>query len=368
MAKYGVMVCGHGSRSQAAVDEFAQVAQGLKPHFPEWDVDYGYLEFANPVMRDGLDNLRNAGCDHILAVPGMLFAAMHAKNDIPTVLNTYAAKHGITVEYGRELGVDSKMLAAASDRIQEAVDKANAEHGELPLHETCLVVIGRGASDPDANGNVSKVARMLQEGMGFGWTEVGYSGVTFPLVEPCLDHVAKLGYKRVIVFPYFLFAGVLIDRIYGFTDEASAKYSDIDFIKAGYLNDHPKVIETFAERVREIIDGSNNMNCGMCKYREQILGFEAEQGMAQESHHHHVEGQGANAPGATVETCDLCDDFCTGACRLDMDHHRHEHEHTHSHSHDHDHGHHHDHDHVHPEYPQADHPHGPESVRKRLKD
>ncbi len=366
MAKYGVMVCGHGSRSLAAVDEFAQVAAGLKPHFPDWDVDYGYLEFANPVMRDGLDNLRNAGCGHILAVPGMLFAAMHAKNDIPTVLNTYAAKHGITVEYGRELGVDPKMIAAASDRIQDAVNKANSDFGELKLHDTCLVVIGRGASDPDANANVSKVARLLQEGMGFGWVEVGYSGVTFPLVEPCLDHVAKLGYKRVIVFPYFLFAGVLIDRIYGFTDEASAKCSDINFIKAGYLNDHPKVIETFAERVREIIEGTNNMNCGMCKYREQVLGFEAEVGSVQESHHHHVEGQGANAPGATVETCDLCDAFCTGACRLDMEH-NHDHADAHSHDHSHENAHHHNsHDHVHPEYPQADHPLGPESVRNRI--
>ena len=364
MAKIGVMVCGHGSRSQKAVDEFAQVAQGLKAHFPDWPVDYGYLEFANPVMRDGLDNLRNAGCDRILAVPGMLFAAMHAKNDIPTVLNTYAAKHGVAVDYGRELGVDPKMLDAAADRISEAVEEANKAHGALALHETCLVVIGRGASDPDANANVSKVARLLQEGMGFGWAEVGYSGVTFPLVEPCLDHVAKLGYKRVILFPYFLFAGVLIDRIYGFTDEAAAKYPHIDFVKAGYLNDHPKVIETFAERVLEIIDGENNMNCGMCKYRKTVLGFEAEQGAVQESHHHHVEGQGANAPGATVETCDLCDDFCTGACRLDMDHHHHDHGHSHSQSHGHDHHHH---DHAHPEYPQANHPHGPESVRKRLR-
>ncbi len=355
MPKYGVMVCGHGSRSQAAVDEFAVLAERLRLHFPDWPVEYGYLEFANPVMRDGLDKLRNAGCDHILAVPGMLFAAMHAKNDIPTVLNTYAAKHNITVEYGRELGVDPKMLRAASDRIQEAIDAAP---DDVPLHETCLVVIGRGASDPDANGNVSKVARLLAEGMGFGWMEVGYSGVTFPLVEPCLDHVAKLGYKRVIVFPYFLFTGVLIDRIYGFTDAATARYPAIDFIKAGYLNDHDAVIETFAERVREIVEGSNNMNCGMCKYREQILGFEAEQGMAQESHHHHVEGQGANAPGATVETCGLCDTFCTGACRLDMDH-------SHDHGHHHDHDHHHD--HSHPEYPQADHPHGPESVRDRPK-
>ena len=105
--KTGVMICGHGSRSQAAVDEFAVLAEKLPALLPsEWLVDYGYLEFANPVIRDGLDRLRAAGCERILAVPGMLFAAMHAKNDIPTVLNTYAAKHGVDVRYGRELGVD----------------------------------------------------------------------------------------------------------------------------------------------------------------------------------------------------------------------------------------------------------------------
>ncbi len=103
--KTGVMICGHGSRSQAAVDEFAVLAQKLPALLPaDWMVDYGYLEFANPVIRDGLDRLREAGCERILAVPGMLFAAMHAKNDIPTVLNTYAAKHGIECAMGASLG------------------------------------------------------------------------------------------------------------------------------------------------------------------------------------------------------------------------------------------------------------------------
>ena len=95
--KTGVMICGHGSRSQSAVDEFKVLAEKLPAYLPsDWMVDYGYLEFANPVIRDGLDNLRNAGCERILAVPGMLFAAMHSKNDIPTVLNTYAESTGST--------------------------------------------------------------------------------------------------------------------------------------------------------------------------------------------------------------------------------------------------------------------------------
>ena len=359
------MVCGHGSRSQAAVDEFAVVAERLRDTFPDWPVEYGYLEFANPVIRDGLDSLREQGCDHILAVPGMLFAAMHAKNDIPTVLNTYAAKHGIKVQYGRELGVDPKMIAAAADRVQAAVDTANSRE-EVPLHDTCLVVIGRGASDPDANANVSKITRLLWEGFGFGWAETGYSGVTFPLVEPCLERVARLGFKRVIVFPYFLFTGILIDRIYGFADQVAAAHPGIDWVKAGYLNDHDQVIATFAERVTEILDGENLMNCAMCKYRAQVLGFEAEVGSPQESHHHHVEGQGASAPGSNVADCALCDTFCTGACRLDTghDHHHHDGEHhDHHHGHDHTHDHHH-----HAPYPHADHPMGPESVRKHLKE
>lgn len=361
--KTGVMICGHGSRSQSAVDEFATLAQKLPAYLPpDWLCDYGYLEFANPVIRDGLDRLRDAGCTRILAVPGMLFAAMHAKNDIPTVLNTYAARHGIDVHYGRELGVDPKMIAAASARIEAAEAQANAASGAVDRHDTCLVVIGRGASDPDANGNVSKIARMLWEGMGFGWCEVGYSGVTFPLVEPCLTHVARLDYKRVIVFPYFLFSGILIDRIYGFTDRVAAAHPDLEFVKAGYLGDHPKVLETFAERVTEQVGEVPPPNCAMCKYRTQVLGFEAEVGAVQESHHHHVEGQGASAPGSNVADCALCDTFCTGECRLDHAGHAHHHHHEHAHGNGHDHGHHH---HHHAPYPHADHPHGPESARRK---
>ena len=351
--KTGVMICGHGSRAQAAVEEFALLAEKLPALLPAaWDCEYGYLEFANPVIREGLDRLRERGCERILAVPGMLFAAMHTKNDIPTVLNTYAKKHGVDVRYGRALGVDPKMLAAAGERVREAVARANAERGEVPLEETCLVVIGRGASDPDANANVAKIARMLWEGLGFGWCEVGYSGVTFPLVQPVLEHVARLPYRRVIVFPYFLFAGILIDRIYGFTDRVAAAHPGIDFVKAGYLKDHPKVLETFAERAMELVSEAVPETCGTCKYRTQVLGFEAEVGAVQESHHHHVEGQGASAPGSNVAACDLCDDFCTGECRLEADHHHHHGEGGHHHH------------HHHPEYPHAKHPLGPESARR----
>ncbi len=345
--KLGIMVCGHGSRNRLAVEEFAKVAEALRASMPQYPVEHGYLEFANPVIHAGLDKLRDQGVTRVLAVPGMLFAAGHAKNDIPSVLNTYAAQHdGLTIDYGKELGIDAKMMQAAGARIQQAIDAAKTD---VPRHDTMLVVVGRGASDPDANSNVSKVTRMLWEGFGFGWAETCYSGVTFPLVEPGLRQAAKLGFKRIIVFPYFLFTGVLVNRIYQHMELVAADHPEIEFLKAPYLNDHPMVMETFKERVEQILIGENLMNCSLCKYRAQVLGFEAEVGLAQESHHHHVEGVGSG--------CTLCDGECTGACQEEAHSHGHHHHH-HEHGHSHDHGHHH-----HP-YPHADHPLGPSSMKK----
>lgn len=334
--KTAVMLCGHGSRDEAAVAQFKALAAHMTRRLPQYDVDYGFLEFATPIIRDGLDALRAKGNTRILALPGMLFAAGHAKNDIPSVLNRYQAEHpDITISYGRDLGIDLKMLRAAGERVQQALDAAG---DTVPRHETCLVVVGRGTSDPDANSNVAKVMRMLWEGFGFGWGETAYSGVTFPLVQPSLQHVAKLGYKRVVVFPYFLFTGILVDRIYSAVDEATAAFPGIEFIKAGYLNDHPLVLDVFEDRLQEILSGTNNMNCQMCKYRAQVLGFEDEVGLAQESHHHHVEGIG------------------TG--------HQHDHGHDHHHGHDHAHHDHHHDGHGHHPYPHADHPHGPKTLTK----
>jgi sirohydrochlorin cobaltochelatase len=310
----GVLVCGHGSRNRLAVAEFAALAQRLQHHLGAVPLEHGYLEFARPILRDGLDALRRRGVRHVLAVPAMLFAAGHAKNDIPSVLNTYAAETGLRIDYGRELGVDLRMIQAAGARIRACLETADAEAAAAgsvppPLHDTLLVVVGRGSSDPDANSNVAKVTRMLVEGFGFGWGETLYSGVTFPLVEPGLRHVVRLGYRRIVVFPYFLFSGVLVSRIVQHSRLVAADHPEVEFLNASYLGDHPLVLDTFRERVAEVLRGDTDMNCSLCKYRAQVLGFEREVGAPQHSHHHHVEG--------LVESCTLCERECTGACQPD---------------------------------------------------
>ena len=305
----GILICGHGSRNKLAIKEFKILAQCIQERFSSLKVEYGFLEFAKPSLTDGLEKLKQNSVKKVIAIPAMLFAAGHVKNDIPTVLMNFARNNGIEISYGRELGINNLMISAACERVKD-VFKNNEK---LKPSESVLVVVGRGSSDPDANANVAKITRMIVEGLGMGWGETVFSGVTFPLVEPGLNHIVKLGYKNIVLFPYFLFTGVLVSRVRRQRDIVAMNNPNIKFFDAKYLSSHPQVIDTFVERIDEIFRDDNNnysMNCSLCKYRSNLFGFEKDVGLLQESHHDDVEGLGVS--------CDLCEAECSGECEIEI--------------------------------------------------
>ena len=87
--------------------------------------------------------------------------------------------------------------------------------------------------------------------------------MTFPVVEPGLRHVVRLGFRRIVVVPYFLFSGVLVSRIRQHTDLVAQDHPEVNFISAGYLGDHPLVLETFRERVDDVLRGDTAMNLSL---------------------------------------------------------------------------------------------------------
>ena len=232
MSKIGIMICGHGSRAKSAEEEFGLLAKGIRARFPDTPVEHGFLEYSAPNIHMGLNRLVDAGVTEIIAVPGMLFAATHAKNDIPSVLTTFQEKtSGVTVKYGRELGLHPQMIAAFEARILQALGKHHVHAGDL--YDTMLVVVGRGTSDTMANAEAARLTRIVTENMGFGWAETVYSGVTYPSVGRGLEMAMKLGFKKIVVAPYFLFTGKLIDRIYGYVDRVAQANPDVTLLKAG---------------------------------------------------------------------------------------------------------------------------------------
>ena len=337
----GILICGHGSRAKIAEEEFSLLAKGLKARHPALKVEYGFLEYSAPNIHMALDRLIEQGVSKIYAVPGMLFAATHAQNDIPSVLTTYQEKHpGLTIEYGQELGLHTEMINAFQARILEALGKNSIQDGDL--YDTMLVVVGRGTSVSEANAEAAKLTRIVCENMGFGWAETVYSGVTYPSVGRGLEMAVKLGFKKIVVAPYFLFGGRLIDRISGYIDKVSKENPDITFMQAGYLRDHSHVINTFSQRIEETIAGPKPALSLMQSFKERLARGEVD------VHHHHAEYQPSDAKA----------DKENGA----HDAHSHDHSHAHGHSHNHDHNHDHNHSHSHPRYKHIGHPHGPRTM------
>lgn len=309
---YAICIAGHGSRDKDGIHEFLTLSSKFREREPTRVVECGFLEFAKPTIMEAISRCNQAKIKNIVVVPGVLMAAGHAKNDMPSEVLEAAHKFPhLNIQYGRPLDMHPKVLRVCAERI-EAAEKTSSK--SIERSDTLLMGVGRGSNDPDANSNIAKITRMLWEGMRFGWAETSFIGVTQPLLDHALEKVIRMQFKRIIVFPLFLFTGVLVKRIYSIAEKYQQTHPEIEFIKAPYLNYHDLIVDVFMERAQEVPYGKQNMNCQMCKYRDQVVGFEQQVGEPQAGHHHHVRG---------IE----------GYHGLEHDSHHHDHHHGHDHHH-----------------------------------
>ena len=292
---YGIVIAGHGSRDPEGVREFERLVEIIKERGGGRRVAHGFLEFARPTIDEAVRASIGAGSQQIAVVPGLLLAASHAKNDMPSeVLALQREFPRARLSYGAALHLHPLVLKLLREKIIEAESRSMQL---VKRSDTCLVVVGRGTTDPDANSDVSKLARMLEEGMGFGASFVCYSGTAKPLVADGLKLAARLGFARIVVAPFLLFTGVLINRIYAAVDDLAVRHPGVEILKCDYLGTHEHIADAFLERAAESIAGKAAMNCSLCKYRVQIVGYEKEVGAPQQGHHFHVRGgNGSHAP------------------------------------------------------------------------
>jgi len=304
---YAIVIAGHGSRDPEGILEFERLAQLVRQRAGERHVQHGFLEFALPTIDEAARTLIRTGEQRIAIVPLVLLAANHAKNDLPgEVLALQQEFSTIQLHYGSALQLHPNVLRLFRHRIVEAEARSSQK---IRRAKTCLVVVGRGTTDPDANSDVSKLARLLQEGMGFGGSYVCFSGTAKPLVADGLPEAVRLGFARIIVAPFFLFTGVLVKRIYDAVDATAGEHPKTEFLKADYLGIHPLLADAFLERAEETIAGKAAMNCSLCKYRVQIIGYEKELGAPQRPHHLHARGGIIQNNGLTNHRVDPTDNL-----------------------------------------------------------
>ncbi|NNN22504.1 MAG: sirohydrochlorin chelatase [Acidimicrobiales bacterium] len=264
----GLFVIGHGTKSSSGMDQYWQTVELIAKKRPRIATVGGLIEFASPNLDEGLDNLCQLGVREVISVPLVLLGAGHQKDDGPEALRKARLRHPqITFRYGRALGIHPNVLSAVESRIKSASPKSGTNN-------IGVVLVGRGSTDPDANADLYKVARLISDSRQLGDTvEPAFISLARPSVEQALTKIKKLGLTSVIVAPYFLFTGVLLDRIYS---EAMAwsKRENIPVSLAKEIGPESEIVELVWERFEEARSDSAHMNCDMCIYRSQIPGYE----------------------------------------------------------------------------------------------
>ena len=275
-----LLIVGHGSRDPRGAAEFHQLVGLVRERSPSLAVEGGFIELSRPPISECVDSLVQNGTRDISAVPLMLLAAGHAKNDIPATLVREGTNHPeVRFRYGRALGVRPELLELMDGRISAVVPESEKE-------ETAVLVVGRGSSDPDANSDMCKISRLLFEGRPYGLVETAFVSLASPKVPDALERLQMLGVRRVAVFSYFLFAGVLEERIREQSEAFATANPGVEVRYAGYFGPSREIADLVLSRHREAVAGDIRMNCDVCVHRVALPGFEEKVGAPATPHYH----------------------------------------------------------------------------------
>lgn len=268
------------------------LAERVAGALPEVAVELGYLEMSEPPAGVVLDKLVANGCQRIVVLPLMLLAAGHGKSDVPAVVLEGRLRHpGVEIVFGSPLGVARELVSVLGDSLVEA------GAGGLPL-----LVVARGTSDPDANAEAHRAARLVAEWAGAAFVHTAFTGVTWPLVPDGLDTMARLGHEKLALAFWFLCNGRLIERARSEVESFQSR-TGIDVVDAGYLGPDPRVLSVVLDRYRMAKRREAPVySCDTCAYRAPFPGLEDRVGQAAgvghshlaEEHRHHGHAHGGH--------------------------------------------------------------------------
>ncbi|WP_458414086.1 sirohydrochlorin chelatase [Schinkia sp. CFF1] len=270
-----VLFVGHGSQDPEGNEEVRQFIHKMKPQLDSsLLIETCFLEFETPTVNQGLDTCVRKGATEVFVIPIMLLQAGHSKIHIPACIDEAKEKYShVRFTYGRPIGIHDAALEICMDRLQEIELNESVED-----HDTAIILLGRGGSDPDANSDLYKITRLLWEKLNYCLVEPAFMGVTKPLINEVVERCVLLGAKKVVILPYFLFTGILIKRLENMIVGYEQQYSNCEFTLAGYFGYHQKLQTILLDRVGEALMGEVKMNCDTCQYRLDAM---------EHVHHHH---------------------------------------------------------------------------------
>jgi sirohydrochlorin cobaltochelatase len=254
MSKTGIILCGHGTRSSEGVMEFMELAKKIAVLHPDFEVEYGFLEFHKPDFEEALQNLITKGVITVIVLPAFLFTGIHLQYDIPLAFSNLAEKYrGVKILMARQIGV--------CDQLVELIDKlvSSQDHYLNDHSESCLMLAGVGASMKEANADLAKLTRLAWEQSGFGYASYSFvSKLTKPSVEDGLKLLELLPFNKIYIVPVLFFSGFYLQNIY-MAVESFKKNTKKEIVFTKPFGDDELILHALSVRLFEAINGKINL-------------------------------------------------------------------------------------------------------------
>ncbi len=209
----GVLLVGHGTRSEQGIDEFRQIARQVARQAAPLPVEHSLLEMCQPTIHIGLSRLMERGVEHVIVAPLLLFAAGHAKRDIPQAVADALAALGvadrISSVMAAHLGCHDSILELSRLRFTESLLGCDA----VSPSETCLLFVGRGSPDVSATAEMHEFAGLRSKRTPVAETHVAFLAMAQPAVGDVLPRLAAGNWRRIVVQPHLLVHGELYESL-----------------------------------------------------------------------------------------------------------------------------------------------------------
>jgi sirohydrochlorin ferrochelatase len=123
---------------------------------------------------------------------------------------------------------------------------------EKVMKKTAILLMGHGSRVAAANEALHAIAAMVENGSGISIVEVAFREQHAPNIQKGIDACVARGAERVLLYPYFLYAGAhVLEDLPAEMTAAAQRYPDLEMALGEPLGVHPKLGEIVCERIGE---------------------------------------------------------------------------------------------------------------------
>ena len=243
-----ILLC-HGTQHEGGRHELTELSQlvGSRLDFPLW---LGTLEFPGSDLPSVHQLWRQArGMQRLVIQPVLLFSGGHESLDLPWLVRQATETVGCEVGCGASFGTDPKLIGLAVDRVTDHLGPSDGD--------TDLLFVGRGSSHPVALSQAAAVAAKVAGRTGLHHL-VCHAGISQPDVASGLELALERHPRRLLVLPYLLHTGTLLERVRQVAEEVAPK-SSVGVAVTTHIGNHPVLVEMLAGRIRSLLEGGSRV-------------------------------------------------------------------------------------------------------------